>query len=343
MSNGVRGALLVGSVPGGTVEDVFRTAGARLGEALRRVPDGEPGERDNWISFQRRVFDRHPDIEPAPARQDGYLREAPAYILRAGVDPSGVDLTPLGYADGAIGSYVAFTELRDAGVLPASVRFQVCLPTATACVSSFIDHSEQSTLEPVYEAALAKELRRIQDTIPHRDLAIQWDIAVELAMWEGVGGVFSPWFDDVRTGTLERIARMAARVDEDVELGFHLCYGDRGHQHFVQPKDTANLAEIARGITDRVRRPIGWLHLPVPADRDDDAYFAPLRDLRLPQGCELYLGLVHAEDEAGTRRRIEAARRVVSAFGVATECGLGRTPLEQIDGLLTLHTRVLDH
>ncbi len=40
-----RGVHLVGSVPLGDAEDVFRTANAILGGRLRRIPDGETGER----------------------------------------------------------------------------------------------------------------------------------------------------------------------------------------------------------------------------------------------------------------------------------------------------------
>ena len=36
------------------------------------------------------------------------------------------------------------------------------------------------------------------------------------------------------------------------------------------------LVEIANGISSRVSRPIAWMHLPVPRNRTDDAYFAPL-------------------------------------------------------------------
>jgi hypothetical protein len=44
-----RGVHLVGSVPLGDAEDVFRAATSILGGRLRRIPDGETGERSNWI------------------------------------------------------------------------------------------------------------------------------------------------------------------------------------------------------------------------------------------------------------------------------------------------------
>jgi hypothetical protein len=55
----------------------------------------------------------------------------------------------------------------------------------------------------------------------------------------------------------------------------------------------------------------------------------------------LYLGLVHFTDGAeGTERRIAAAQRTLTGFGVATECGMGRRPPETIPDLLSIHSAV---
>ena len=43
---------LVGSVALDTAQDVFSTAGKLLGPYLERIPDGEPGGRRLWISWQ---------------------------------------------------------------------------------------------------------------------------------------------------------------------------------------------------------------------------------------------------------------------------------------------------
>jgi hypothetical protein len=42
----------------------------------------------------------------------------------------------------------------------------------------------------------------------------------------------------------------------------------------------------------------------------------------------------------GARRRLAAAREVVTDFGVATECGFGRRPPETVLALLDLHRDV---
>jgi hypothetical protein len=65
--------------------------------------------------------------------------------------------------------------------------------------------------------------------------------------------------------------------------------------------------------------------MPVPIGRSDDAFYMPLKDLRLHPETELYLGVVHAQDGVeGTRRRIATATRYAPTFGIASECGISR-------------------
>ena len=47
-----RGALLVGSVNLPDAETTFRLAAETLGPLLKRIPDGEVGDRFHWIAFQ---------------------------------------------------------------------------------------------------------------------------------------------------------------------------------------------------------------------------------------------------------------------------------------------------
>ena len=85
-----------------------------------------------------------------------------------------------------------------------------------------------------------------------------------------------------------------------------------------------------------------FLHVPAPKHRDDAAYYAPLAGLRLPGGCELYLGVIHHDDRDGDRRRIAAAAQTVSDFGIATECGWGRGDPARAPGLLDSHRIALE-
>ena len=81
-----------------------------------------------------------------------------------------------------------------------------------------------------------------------------------------------------------------------------------------------------------------FIHMPVPIERDDDAYFAPFAGLELDPETEVFLGLVHHADGVdGAWRRIRAAQAHVPTFGVATECGIGRAhTTEEIEQLFDI-------
>jgi hypothetical protein len=332
------GVLLVGSVALGSAEEVFRTASTILGDRLRRIPDGETGERAGWIYWQISMFANHPAFEMVyPASDDPY-QAMPRARLRSREGGSDLAFGPLGYADAAKASYPKFKQLKQEGVIPAGVRFQVSLPTPLAPVNAYVVIEDHAAVEGPYEAQLLAELNEILASVPHDELAVQWDVAVEFALLEGI---FPAHFSDIKQGIIDRLVRLGSVVPPGVELGYHLCYGDYQHEHFKQPVDTSTLVAIANGISAGLTRPVNWIHMPVPRDRTDDAYFAPLRDLKLHPETELYLGLVHFTDGIeGTQRRIAAAQRVVSEFGVATECGMGRRPTETIPDLMRIHAAV---
>ncbi|GAB7356485.1 hypothetical protein MBLNU459_g7245t1 [Dothideomycetes sp. NU459] len=337
------GVHLVGSIPVATAEQVFTKCAKVLAGRLRRIPDGEPGHRNQFIWFQRERFEKHaPGIvidfsKWGVGDADIELSEAEAQKV--------IDATPefdTGYDEGAIESYPIFKRLRDEGVISPHTRFQVTLPTPINFVGGHTKPAYRKALEPFYERALLRASSNIQAAIPLKDLAIQWDVAVDVALMEGVP-FLTPWFAPVFDGVVERIVRLANTVPVEVELGFHLCYGDVDHKHFVEPKDLGLLTRLMIAIVDGVKRPITWFHVPVPKDRDDEAYFAPLADPAFTSvrgDIELYLGLVHAWDLEGTKKRIATAKKVVDSFGVANECGMGRTPPTDVDSNLEIAAAV---
>jgi hypothetical protein len=334
------GAHLVGSVPLRDAEEVFRSASVTLGDRLRRIPDGETGVRSNWIGWQIEFLGRSPQVEVIPPDPNAYA-PLPSAKLKPGVSPDAISFENLGYADAALASYQVFSRLKREGVIPSRLRFQVSLPTPIATVSAFFSTKDQPLAEPAYEHAMLRELDRILDAIPHDELAIQWDVAVEFGILEGAFPSDISGRADAMDQLVARLVRLGNRVPPDVQLGYHLCYGDAGHKHFKEPEDTSKLVAVANAVSAGLTRPLNWMHMPVPRDRADDAYFAPLRDLKLHQETELYLGLVHIHDGAeGARGRIAAAQRAVAKFGVATECGMGRRPSETIPDLLRLHSAV---
>ncbi|EME38823.1 hypothetical protein DOTSEDRAFT_140220 [Dothistroma septosporum NZE10] len=257
-----------------------------------------------------------------------------------------------GYDDAAIESYATFRKLKDERVIPAHVRFQVSLPSVPNVISPFVQHAFQAIVEPIYEAALFRAVRRIQERIPHDDLAIQLDVALDTAFWEALdpktvkdnSGLawFQPWWKgDVKQYQTDYIVRFISQVDDDVEVGLHNCYGDMEHKHWHEPASLAVVVERALWIFSASPRKINFFHCPVPksAEGHIDAYLDPLKYL-VPilrqHETDLYLGLVHEHKPDITRKYIQAARKVAPSFGVAAECGGGRTAWEAFEDVLRI-------
>ena len=57
--------------------------------------------------------------------------------------------------------------------------------------------------------------------------------------------LFQPWFSPVEKGILERILRLVGAIEPNVEVGLHLCYGNWGDKHFVEPTDRELVTEVA--------------------------------------------------------------------------------------------------
>jgi methionine synthase II (cobalamin-independent) len=201
-----------------------------------------------------------------------------------------------------------------------------------------IEPGSAAAVEPAHLRQLHSEIDEIVAAVPHDRLAIQWDVCQDVGIWEGF---YPAYFDDPEQGVIDRLTACAHKIPDDVQVGFHLCYGDFKHQHFMNPSDLGVVTEMSNRLTESVGRTIDWIHVPVPIDRDDDAYYAPLADLQLATETEFYLGLIHYDDGvAGAARRIRAARKVREDFGAATECGFGRRPPETVLELLDLHARI---
>ncbi|MBV9324460.1 MAG: hypothetical protein JO352_11790 [Chloroflexi bacterium] len=182
------------------------------------------------------------------------------------------------------------------------------LPTPLAPVTTFVALRDRPEVEPAYERRLLEELEEILAEIPHAQLAIQWDVAAEIAILEGTIApthLQSPWQE-----IAERLVQLGKAVPPAMELGYHFCYGDRGHQHFKQPADTGLVVQLANQVAGHLVRPLNWIHLPVPLTRGDDGYFAPLENLQARPDTEVYVGLVHHHDGISGAQQLRCCDRV---------------------------------
>ncbi|XDG06461.1 hypothetical protein ABKA04_006076 [Annulohypoxylon sp. FPYF3050] len=339
------GVLMVGSVPGASSQEVFTRLVTSLSGRLEAVPDGETGERWNYIGWQLQRFPpiaRRNELGGIQLPESG--SRLPTFTL--------ADIKPTAYDEAALSSYAEFRRLRQENIIPANIRFQVGLPSPYSVLIGHVKPELVNTIEPLYEKRFAETIDHIVTNIPHKDLVIQWDLCFEMTALEFDRGRLTDkrhqaYFSSaggVLQGLVDRVARQCEGIPQDIKLAFHLCYGDLRHKHFIEPEDTTLLVELANALL--ARETLGnrteWVHLPVPKGRTDSDYFLPITNLKLENHYNtkppyLYLGVVHANDDVGTKKRIETAKaNVPFPFGVATECGLGRTPLEDIDDVLRI-------
>ncbi len=336
----VIGAHLVGGLKTANATTAMRTTSRILGRHVHAVTDGETGVRDQWVLWQLDKLRGVPGIgmgegtKPMPAATDRvYHHVFPNLTIATSV--TALPVRHLGYADAAEDSYLIFQRLREQGVIPAGVKFQVSLPTPLATVALFTTPDDQERFFGVYENAMADEVRAIAGIIDPDDLVIQFDAAVEIGVLCGALPA-APALSG-KDFVVASLTYALAMPPDGVERGVHFCYGDLGHRHFVAPKDLALCVELANEVSDLT----DWVHM--PADRDtgrDPQYYEPLQDL---QTRRLALGVIDYEgDEARTAELIDAAavggRR---DFAVATECGMarigGRGETASLERLLTLH------
>jgi hypothetical protein len=324
MAASAREVLLVGSVPLTPAAAVFETVAHHLKDLVLRIPDGE---QIGWGNAVRRSIERHDAFEVSGqvAMNAGGVDLVDLFRLKKGVSPKDVTLGPYGYAENAINSYAAFKRLRDEGTIAASTRYQMTLP-GPGTSTCYLQIPAEDLL-PMARKALLNEIERALQSIPADDLTIQIDVGMEAeheeylrrpqAFDQPIHTKFH-WTMDQMAGS---VAWLANHIPDQVEVGFHIC--SIWHHNPSAGQDNQVLVDVANAILGRVQRPIGYLHIPIiPEHSAED--FQPLEQLEL-RGATLYLGLINVADGIeGAKKRIAFAEAVVSDFGVASFCGLGR-------------------
>ena len=342
--------LLVGSVPLDTPKEVFETFGAPLGRYLFAMPDGEVGPRRFWISrVHYHVLAAHPELEivqrPGPDENGVELQyprnvtESWRFRVKDGVkrvrfgDPG----WRLGFARDALNSYFVFQTMKEKGVLPSHLRFQVSIPLVNSVLPPrlFPDQSDLAKIRPGFEDALRAEIGTIVEKIPHEELAIQWDCSTEVQ--DAYGSIPGYPLEGSVERNLGEVRNLSPQIPADVALGYHFCFGTLGGWPRFQPDDLSQAVNLANGFVEASGRKVDWIHIPV-LDRSDDAFFAPLKDLR-PGGARVYLGMIHSMQTF--KSRLRTARKYRAEFGLGAYCGFGRVPVAQLPNVLDDHLEAI--
>ncbi len=340
-----------GSINLPDAETVMREISSRIPRGVRRMTDGETGDRNYWISFQTRKFEQMPEFEKVAVGQAYETAPdappMPQLRLTEGASAETISWPNLGYADEYSQSFAIFERMQQDGTIPAGVRFQLQYPTPLASMAGTIVPDDLPAVAPFYGQALFADLDAALERLPHDRVAVQWDVAVEFGALEGAMGPKMP-LEQIAPGLVLCIDRVPA----EVPVGMHLCYGDYGHQHFKQPESLQLQVDVVNAVTSGAQRPVNFVSFTVPQGRNDSAYFEPLGGLRTGADTELYFALVpyHPDDQApGTTaeqiEHIDAALLNspggVRHWGICTECGMGRVDAGDVPVLLDLHSQIV--
>jgi len=344
-----RDLLLVGSVPLKSVEEVMRMFGGKLGPYLPALPDGEVGERKSWVlrlSYQ--VFNGHIDLETIkrPQRVNGVEQLMPRsrddiwqFKVRDGVDivRFGNPGYRLGYAKDAVNSYFVFKTLRERGEIPKDLKFQISMPMVNSVIRAltFPVPGDLQKIRPGYEEAIAAELTAIFENIPPEDVAIQWDMAWEIAaVYDGLDGYPAEREIETHVAPVRRLSKL---IPDKAGLGFHFCFGTFGGWPRFAPADLGRAIELANGAVEAAGRRVDWVHIPT-LDRTDEAFYAPLAKLDA-KGARVFLGMIHSMPNF--EERLAVARKFLGDFGFAAYCGFGRHKPEEMPEVLADHLNAL--
>ena len=225
----------------------------------------------------------------------------------------------------------------------AGIRFQVCLPTPFAVVSSVVVEDALAPVEAAYERAMLAEVAALCRHIPHRDLCIQWDLCNEMVIWDGQKTSAVPYPDGAARGAPRRAWRgFAPRAGRCRARPASLLWrfrgppfrraerrvGDGRVRQRACPDDRAQARLYPHAGADRAHR----RRVPPAVRRACARRRGPNS---ISAWCMPRMGV------EGARARIGAAGRYVPRFGIATECGMARARTEAtVRSLLDIHARV---
>lgn len=114
-----------GSLNLADTETVMREITMRVPCGLRRIPDGETGERKYWVLYQWKKLAQLPTLEwSTPPSEIGAGAQG-RMRLANGATATDVEWPDIGYANVYAESFGTFHALQNDGIVPLGVRFQV--------------------------------------------------------------------------------------------------------------------------------------------------------------------------------------------------------------------------
>ena len=302
------------------------TALGFLGPYLRTLPDGETGERRNWVISIIEGLRTHPDLELRKSGDWSDYDKTPVWRVRKGHTLYGANLD-FGHVDAVAASFPVFERVTAEAGRP-DLAFQEGVPgDFDLAMFTLGPRGALRTRRPFTEATLA-EIRQVA-VITGPDTLFQIEVPVELVLLAKAPALVRPALAKLLA---RPIVGLAAAAAPGTRFGVHLCLGDMNNRAFARMGDATPLVLLANAIVSSwpQGRPLEILHAPLAAADNpapnDRAFYEPLADLRLPAATRFAAGFAHESQPLTDQLEIRAVVEDLLQREVmmSAACGLGR-------------------
>lgn len=316
----------MGSLPGPDPATAIATALDTLGPFLRTLPDGETGDRRNWVISIVDGLRDHPDLELAKPGDWSDYDKTPVMKVRRGRQLFGANLD-FGHVAAVTESFPVFQQaVMSAG--RGDLAFQEGVPGDFDLAMFTLGPVGALRHRRAFTEATLTEIRRVGD-ITGRTTLFQIEVPVELVLLAKAPPAARP----ALAALLARnVTRLAAAAPEGTRFGVHLCLGDMNNRAFGTMTDVSPLVLLANAIVSGWPdgRQLDLLHAPfAAADQPatvDPSFYAPLARLQVPTGVRFAAGFAHESqplvDQLTIRSIID--EHLGREVTIAAACGLGR-------------------
>jgi len=321
-----RAAHLVGSLPGESAEEAMGQALDRLGPVLRSLPDGETGDRRNWIIHIIESLRSHPDLDLVSDGDWSDYDEIPRFRVRKGHRLYGAALD-FGHVEAARASLSTF-DLLMAKAQRDDLIFQVGTPGDFDLAMFTLGPAAALRHRRAFTEATLREIRAINALADGR-VVFQVEVPAELVLLTRTPAPGQPALARLLGG---QIAALAAGAAPGTRFGIHLCLGDMNHKALGTMSDATALVLLSNAVARAwpQDRRLEFVHAPfaaadAPPPRDE-AFYSPLAKLALPGNVRFVAGIAHEDQPLADQRRIRAIvdRACGRTVDISTSCGLGR-------------------
>lgn len=349
-----RSVFLVGSMPFDNEEACMRRALAALGSGLFSLPDGEIGEktaefptgiRSSWVNLAIEKMTADTEnwrVVREPVRgEDGFPVDYGSFQHLEALHPLDemANRIELGYDNYFQQSYPVFKQLREEYNLP-DLKFQLGIPTGSALGFAFSSPEEGMRYREMFNTVLAREVNAALQTAGD-DVIVQIEVPPEL-----YAAYHYP--DLINVLSLAPIYDLLGKIEAGAQVGMHLCLGDFHNQSINHPDTLDSMIEFSNRLVDDwpQQHQLMYIHYPLAEGSIpptlEMSYYAPLKDIRLPDGVRFIAGFVHEKRTLDENKAILDTIEKVRGqqVAVACSCGLGRRSPQVTDQLFDFMTQL---